>query len=285
MTGSSENAREVDWMLRIGEFSKLSMVSIKTLRHYDEIGLLTPAEIDRFTAYRYYGEEQLAVAGRIRALRDMGFGLAAIGEILRSGGERSTLEKHLFLRQRELAEQAETTARQLVLLKTAITRLRKEETPMHYPVTLKQLPERRVASVRQVIPDYAKEGVLWNLLMSETAPLHMQDSEPCYAIAVFHDEEYKESDVDIEVQMTVKGEYADTEHVRFKTEPPVLIASATYQGSYEQMPAVNEAVAAWIRDNGYALSGAAFNIYHVSPNETQNAEDYVTEVCYPVKKS
>lgn len=54
------------------------------LRHYDELGLLVPKTTDDFTGYRYYAEEQLTVAGRIAALRDMGFGLAAIGEILKS---------------------------------------------------------------------------------------------------------------------------------------------------------------------------------------------------------
>ena len=47
-------------MLKIGEFSKLSRVSVRMLRHYDEIGLLKPAEIDRFTDYRYYKEENEA---------------------------------------------------------------------------------------------------------------------------------------------------------------------------------------------------------------------------------
>ena len=56
-------------MLKIGEFSKLSRVSIRMLRHYDEIGLLHPASIDPFTGYRYYSEDQLPTAGRITALR------------------------------------------------------------------------------------------------------------------------------------------------------------------------------------------------------------------------
>lgn len=69
-------------MLKIGDFSKLSRVSIRMLRHYDEIGLLKPVWIDPESGYRYYSAEQLPVAGRINALKDMGFGLAAIGEIL-----------------------------------------------------------------------------------------------------------------------------------------------------------------------------------------------------------
>ena len=69
-------------MLKIGEFSKLSRVSVRMLRHYDEIGLLKPAETDRFTDYRYYREDQLPTACRIAALRDMGFSLADIIRIL-----------------------------------------------------------------------------------------------------------------------------------------------------------------------------------------------------------
>ena len=68
-------------MLKIGEFSKLSRVSVRMLRHYDEIGLLKPAEIDRFTDYRYYREDQLPIAGRIAAMKDMGFSLADIVRI------------------------------------------------------------------------------------------------------------------------------------------------------------------------------------------------------------
>ena len=69
-------------MLKIGDFSKLSRVSVRMLRHYDEIGLLKPAEIDCFTDYRYYREDQFPAAGRIAALKDMGFSLADIIRIL-----------------------------------------------------------------------------------------------------------------------------------------------------------------------------------------------------------
>ena len=272
-------------MLKIGEFSKLSMVTIRMLRHYDEIGLLVPAQTDPFTAYRYYSEDQLTTAGRITALKTMGFGLAAIREILKTGDDRAALEKYLHIKEAELTEQAEATSRQLTLLKTAINRLGKEENIMNYNVVLKEMPERYVASVRKIIPNFEQEGMLWQILMEETAPLRMQDGDPCYTTAVFHDIEYKESDVDVEVQKSVKGQYKDTEHVVFNTEPPVLIATATCKGSYEQMGAVNEAVASWIRDNGYAFNGAMFNIYYVSPYETQNPDEFVTEVCYPVRKA
>ena len=60
-------------MLKIGIFSKLSRISVRMLRYYDEAGLLAPGEVDPSTGYRYYHERQLMEAGRIRALRGMGF--------------------------------------------------------------------------------------------------------------------------------------------------------------------------------------------------------------------
>ena len=90
-------------MLKIGEFSKLSRVSVRMLRHYDEIGLLKPAEIDRLTEYRYYREDQLPVVCRITALKDMGFALADI--VTHPGGLRgsgSSWSGFLAVREREL---------------------------------------------------------------------------------------------------------------------------------------------------------------------------------------
>ena len=92
---------EVQTMLKIGEFSKLSRISIRMLRHYDEIGLLRPVRIDAFTGYRYYGEDQLPLAGQIAALRDMGFGLSAISEVLACGGDAPSFERLLACREGE----------------------------------------------------------------------------------------------------------------------------------------------------------------------------------------
>lgn len=169
-------------MLKIGDFSKLSRISIRMLRHYDEIGLLAPKTTDDFTSYRYYAEDQLPIAGRITALKDMGFGLSAIGEILKVYSDPQALSEFLTVKIAEVRVQADETARRLLLLKTTIKRLRKDETTMNYNVTLKTMPERKVASVRQVIPAYDQEGLLWHTLMQETTSLNLQDTDPCYGI-------------------------------------------------------------------------------------------------------
>ena len=106
-------------MLRIGEFSKLSRVSVRMLRHYDDIGLLKPAEIDGFTGYRYYREEQLFIAGRITALKDMGFALANIVRILEIYDDKEKLDNYLLARQEKLAALSKQTEYKLMLLDTA----------------------------------------------------------------------------------------------------------------------------------------------------------------------
>ena len=146
-------------MLKIGDFSKLSRVSIRMLRHYDEIGLLRPAEIDRFTDYRYYSEGQLPTIGRITALKDMGFRLAEICEIMAIYDDRESLDKYFAERQAELEALSSDTEQKLRLLDTARKRLRKEET-MSYNVTIKTLPERYAACVHMTIPRYEDEGML-----------------------------------------------------------------------------------------------------------------------------
>ena len=132
------------------------------LRHYDQIGLLIPASTDPFTCYRYYSEKQLPVAGRIAALKDMGFGLTAIAELLKNYHDPEALKQYLEIKQLEVQEQAEEAKRRLQLLDTAIRRLGKDELMMNYDVTKKIMPKRYVASVRMVIPAYHQEHILWN---------------------------------------------------------------------------------------------------------------------------
>lgn len=270
-------------MLKIGEFSKLSRISIRLLRQYDESGLLTPETTDPFTGYRYYSEYQLPTANRITTLKDMGFTQNAISEVLDCYDDPALLERCLRLKRAEAAAAMEEAERRLWLLDTALERLRKDET-MKYDVTIKTIPERTVASVRQIIPSYDREGDLWGIYCQETARMKIQDGDPVLCTAMYYDGEFKERDVDVEIQKNVVGTYPDTEHVRFKTMPAVQVASATFRGSYSQIGEVNEAVAAWVRENGWEFDGLYFNIYHVSPHETRNPDEFLTEVCYPVRR-
>lgn len=124
-------------MLKIGDFSTLSRISIHMLRHYNEIGLLIPHHIDGFIGYRYYSEEQLPAANRIQALKDMGLSLAM--------------------------------QKQLLLLETTIKNLDKGSSLTNNSITLKEIPKRNVVSFRETIPSYDHEGTLWRSLAIETA--------------------------------------------------------------------------------------------------------------------
>ncbi len=270
-------------MLKIGEFSKLSRVSVRMLRHYDEIGLLKPAEIDRFTDYRYYREDQLPTAGRIAALKDMGFSLADIVRILEVYDDRERLEPFFSARQKELEALSQDTAYKLMLLDAARKRLRKEEN-MNYDVTIKTIPERYAATVHMTIPRYEDEGMVWSTLVQETSRMNLIEADPCLCAVTFLDGEYKEENVELLAWKTVKGSYHNTEHVNFCMLPEVTVASCIFKGSYTQITEVYAAVISWLEANGFEPAGQMFNIYHISPHETQNPDEFVTEVCYPVKK-
>ena len=149
-------------MLKIGEFSKLSRVSVRMLRHYDEVGLLAPSEVDSMTGYRYYSERQLITAGRIAALRALGFGLSETRELLRLYDDRAALDARLAAQRTRLEALAADTAQKLRLLDTARERLRKEA-DMNYNVTIRTLPERYAACVRMTIPCYDAEGTVISL--------------------------------------------------------------------------------------------------------------------------
>ena len=147
-------------MLRIGDFSKLSRISIRMLRHYDEIGILHPECVDDFTGYRYYSESQLPLAGKIQALKSLGFGLSMIKEILGKYEDVQEMERFLILKRKELEGEAREIRQKLQFLDSTLKWMRKDGNLMDYNVTLKTLPERYVASVRQVIPAYDQEGLL-----------------------------------------------------------------------------------------------------------------------------
>jgi len=271
-------------MLKIGDFSKLSRITIRMLRHYDEIDLLKPITVDEWTGYRYYDEAQLLTANKIQLLKNLGFGLSAIKELLTHFNDCAEIEKFLKIRQKELLAEENELRERIKFIDSTIKNLKQEGNFMNYVVNFKTIPELYVASVRKVIANYMAEGELWTVLMPEIERQKCKAVTPCYPMAVYHDNEFVEKDADVEVRFAVTGNYHDTAEVKFKTVPAVEVAACIFKGGYEQIAAVNEAIAKWANENGYEFNGAAFWLYHKSPYETKNPEDYVTEVCFPVTK-
>src|SRR5262245_62028351 len=94
-------------MFRIGDFSRLTRVSIKTLRHYDRLGLPVPAAVDRETGYRSYAARQVVTLRRLLALRDQGIALEHIHDLMRSSGKGDALAPVLAAKRLELERQLE----------------------------------------------------------------------------------------------------------------------------------------------------------------------------------
>lgn len=271
-------------MLKIGDFSKLSRITVRMLRHYDEIGLLVPLAIDERSGYRYYGEEQLLTANKIQLLKNLGFSLFVIKEALTNFNNCDEMEKLLKLRQKELLSQEYELCKRIKLVESALKNLKKEGNFMNYVVNFKTIPPLYVASARKVIANYMAEGELWATLMPEIEKQKCKAATPCYPMAVYHDKEFVDKNADVEVRFAVTGSYNDTANVKFKTVPQADVASCIFKGGYDQIAAVNQAIAKWAIENGYEFNGAAFWIYHKSPYETKNPQDYVTEVCFPVRR-
>lgn len=270
-------------MLKIGEFSVLSQISIHMLRHYNDIGLLIPEHVDDFTGYRYYSERQLPIANKIQALKSMGLSLALIKEILAKYTSNEQLKNYLELHAVEQREKIANLQKQLNLIETTIVNLGHISDIPLYSVALKKFPAHYVISIRGRIETPGNEAVLWEKLAKERELQKIQFANPALNIAVFHDEGFKEYDLDVEIQQAVVGRYHDTEEMKFKKIEETTAATLTFKGQYSLLPDANEEIIRWITDNHYRLEGKRFNIYHVSPETEQSAEDMVTEVCFPVK--
>jgi DNA-binding transcriptional MerR regulator len=104
-------------MLKIGEFSRLSQVTVKTLHHYDDLGLLRPAHIDQFTGYRCYTVEQLSKFHRIMALKELGLSLEQIGLLFEGEVSNEQIRGMLRLKQAEIQQQlGEETAQDIMVI-------------------------------------------------------------------------------------------------------------------------------------------------------------------------
>jgi DNA-binding transcriptional MerR regulator len=150
-------------MFRIGEFSKLTQVSIRMLRYYDEAGLLKPQEIDKWTGYRMYSIEQIPILNRIVYLRDSGFNVAEIAIALDKNNDISLIKQldNKYAEIEKVIQDEQEKLRKIELAKIEILGQKKE---MYYNISIKAIPSYAVLSLRKIIPNYYAEGELWQEL-------------------------------------------------------------------------------------------------------------------------
>ncbi|MCO6449435.1 MAG: MerR family transcriptional regulator [Caldilineales bacterium] len=270
-------------MFKIGEFSKLSQVSVKTLRYYDNIGLFQPDEVDRWTGYRYYSPRQLPRLHRILALKDLGLSLEQIDAILSNEISIQELRGMLRLKQAELAQQVEFEQARLARIEARLRQLEQEGIMPTRDVTIKEIPATKVISIRDIMPNYASVGPLWHEMGEYMKAQGVQPAGPC--LAVFYDTEYKESDVDVEACWPISGETKPADRVQVRELPGGTMASMILEGSYDGFTAAYGVLMTWIMENGYHIVGPNREIYIIGPGMGHKPSEFVSEIQFPVVKA
>lgn len=271
-------------MFKIGEFSKLSQVSVKTLRYYDELGLLRPAQVDRFTSYRYYEAQQLAQLYRIMALKDLGLSLEQIKRLLKDGLPAEQLRGMLRLKQAEIEQHLADEEERLARVGARLRQIEQEGNMPTYEVVVKEAPSLRVAALRDIIPGYSDQGPLWSELMGYLGRHNLKPTAPC--LTIYHDEEYKERDVDVEVCEPVDAPLGREGRVQVYDLPAAQMASLVMRGSYDGFSAAYAALMGWIQGNSYRIVGPNREIYlRNAADHGVGPEDLITEIQFPVEKA
>jgi effector-binding domain-containing protein len=269
-------------MLKIGDFSTLAQVSIRTLRHYDEAGLLAPEWVDPESGYRYYAARQMARLHRILALRDFGFSLEEIATLLREGVTAEQMRGMLVLQQAEQTKRVEEEGDRLSRLNSRI-RLIEKENAMSYDVVLKSLPKQKIASVREVIGAYNQVSPLYGKVASGLGPAMASAGLP---VALWHDPEFKEKDVDAEAGFYLKQDVAGAGGVTVHELPEVTAACTVHNGAYRRLQEAYDSLLKWVAESGYQVAGPVREVYlHCTKPVRQDDESYVTEIQVPVKKA
>lgn len=273
-------------MIRIGDFSKLSHVSVKALRLYDEMGLLKPVSVDTFTSYRYYEFNQLARLYRILALKDLGLSLEEIGRVLENDISVEQLRGMLALRQVEIRQRMQEDEARLERVANLLEHLNEEPPMSIHAVVIKTVESFTVASVRGVVPQPPDQGSLWGDLIAyiDQNKLRMNGAP----FAIYHDSEYRERDWDIEVCMPIAEAVPGSDRVKIYNLPRVeTMACVVHHGPFATLQTAYDSLAKWIDENGYRIAGPAREINLRLPDKQGDQHDpnTVNEVQYPVEKA
>lgn len=270
-------------MFRIGQFSKISNCSIRALHHYEEQGLLTPAYIDPKTKYRYYSAKQLNETNIIKTLQQTGMSLSTIKD-LTQGTNPTLLQTYYDTRKEELEHEISQLMEKKQLLENLSSNLKEGTRIDQYHVTMKQVPKRKVMSIRTKIDSYEDEYLLWNKLYKESQKQNIQFVHPMFGMTLYHDKEFVETNIDIEVQSNIVGEYHNEKDIRYYEAPNFIMAAVTFSGDFSQMPDVTNTLATWIESSSYEMTGIMVNIPIVSPAMDKNPANWVTEAGFIIEK-
>jgi DNA-binding transcriptional MerR regulator len=251
-------------MLTIGEFARLGQVSPRMLRHYDEIDL-KPERVDASSGYRYYSVHQLSRLHRVVALRDMGFGLDHIRELLVDDVSVEQLRGMLRLRRAQIEQTVDDEQQRLRRVEAHLRALEWSDTMELQDVVIKQTQPIRVAQATAAGLTHDDIGAAFGRLMPEVIDhLESAGATPGISVAVYEDEggTTAEGEIVLHAGFDVGDQHVpDSDRVHVVELPVIEVAAAVYPGGPDGIVAAWEALVRWIDDSGYRLVGDCRELY------------------------
>ena len=268
--------------LKIGEFSKMMQVTVKTLRHYEQKGLLVPYEVDEWTGYRYYSITQMQRLNTIRGLQRQGFTLEEIKELLEDGAQTPSIE--------QLTQKIEETERQLQLLTERRSQLLKwmdshKQIKTMEKFCIQSLPEIIVASHREIISGYSALGLLCvNKIGPEMQRLGCKCPPPGYCFTIEHNQEFCAENIDIEYCEQVEEMGNDSDIIQFKRLPAVKKALCMkHVGPYERFYESFTEAFAYMEEQGYKVVGHPRTCYIDGIWNQEDPEKWLSIIQIPIE--
>lgn len=262
---------------RIGEFSKLSKVSEKTLRYYDRIGLLKPSEVNAYNRYRYYTTEQLGSIQTIVMYRNIGCSIDEIRKILQGCSTDEILEN----RRKEIVQKRLELDAALIQLEAMMM------SKNTYKAIVKDLPACVVYSRSGVIPTHDDMAGF----VLETAKLCMEANpgiecpEPGYCFVTYDDKGYKERDIGLTYSEAVKTKGKDTDEIKFRELKSLTALCVMHKGPYSALGQAYAFILEYAEKNGYVICDAPREQYIDGCWNKESENDYLTEIQIPIKKT
>ena len=272
-------------MLKIGDFSKLTRVSVRMLRYYDSQGLLKPDFVDPESGYRMYSAAQAERLQKIVLLRDLDFGVSQIAELLENW-DSALLSRRLSEKIEQTEELIKEERRRIEMMRGAIEHLSGGGLERFYNMTVREVSPCAVVSLRRRVPDYYGEGALWKELYEFVRRERVEtERDSRNNIALYHDEEYGETGVDIEVCFIVKKAGKSRDGFVFRTLEGVKeMACMLVYGPYENIAGAYQAFVEWLDDNSTReMCGPTRQIAIIDQRSAADPSEYLTEIQIPLR--
>jgi DNA-binding transcriptional MerR regulator len=269
-------------MFTIGDFARLGLVSVRMLRHYDSIGLLRPERVDPFTGYRYYAVDQLPRLNRIVALKELGFTLTQVAELLdeKVGSER--LQGMLQLRRAQLANQVAADTARLADVEARLRRIEREGAMPEHEVIVKSVPATTVVELTGVAASYAEVGAVIQPLYQSLGALLGERGLAADGAPIAYYEDASDG-VLVHAAVVVPASAAAPDLPTVALPAIDRAATLVMRGELTDIPAAFEELARWISDSGESLVGPARELYLSCP-PVDGSPEWVIELQMPIAR-